>query len=83
MRYASNRALHKIEQRYPRLIRLMTFAACLSKSEASACIRDFVDGRAYSGEAVDHFGGTDVVIHRAVQLRTNYPLRAMLNGQSS
>lgn len=81
MRYASNRALHMIERRYPRLIRLMQFVACLSANEASACIRDFVDGQAYSSEAVNHFGGTDVVLHRAVQIRTNYELRRMLNGR--
>lgn len=77
-RFASNRAAHKIEQRYPRLIRLMKFVACLSTWEATACIRDYVDGYAYSSEAVDHYGGTDVVIRNAVKLRTNHELREML-----
>ncbi len=77
MRYASNRALHKIEQRYPRLIRLMCFAACLSTSEASACIRDYVDGHLYSGEAVNHYGGTRAVLERAAKLRTNRAVRTI------
>jgi hypothetical protein len=81
-RYAANRAAHKIEQRYPRLIRLMQFAACLSLGEASACIRDYVNGYEYSSEAVNAYGGASQVIERAVQLRTNYPLRTMLRGDS-
>lgn len=78
MRYASNRVLHKIEQRYPRLIRLMCWAASLSTSEASACLRDYVDGFEYSSEAVAHYGGATAVVTRAAQLRTNSTIRAML-----
>lgn len=77
-RYASNRAAHKIEQRYPRLIRLMVWAACLSTGEASACIRDYVDGFEYSSEAVASYGGSTAVVTRAAQLRTNYAVRTML-----
>lgn len=78
MRYASNRVVHKIEQRYPRIIRLMQFAACLSTSEAAGCIRDYVDGSQYSGEAVNHYGGTHAVMASAMRLRTRYDVRAML-----
>lgn len=65
-----------IEARYPRIIRLMQFAACLSRGEASACIRDFKAGRAYSGEAVNHYGGTRAVIDAVLRLRTNYTVRS-------
>lgn len=77
-RYASNRAIHKIAARYPRLVRLMQFAACLSATEACAAIRDYVDGNEYSSEAVAHYGGSTLVVQRAVQLRTNYNVRRMV-----
>lgn len=70
-RYASNRALHKIEGKYPRLLRLMQWAALLNDSESSACLRDYVDGNEYSSEAVHHYGGATKVVQRAVALRTN------------
>lgn len=79
-RYASNRALHKIEARYPRLLSLMRFVGCLSNTEASACIRDYVDGFEYSSEAVHHYGGAPKLIKRAVELRTNYGIRKMLKA---
>jgi hypothetical protein len=61
-----------------RLESLMMFAACLSRTEAQGCIRDYRAGLAYSGEAVNHYGGTRAVIERAIQLRTNYTLRELL-----
>lgn len=80
-RYASNRTAHKIEQRYPRIIRLMIFAACLSRGEATACIRDYVAGFEYSSEAVNAYGGATAVMQSVARLRTNYPLRMMLAHQ--
>ena len=82
MRYASNRAAHKIEQRYPRLLALMRWAACLSTGEASACLRDYADGFEYSSEAVANYGGSTAVVQRAGALRTNYRLREMLSNAS-
>lgn len=55
----------------PHFIRLVQYVACLSLGEATACIRDYREGRLYSGEAVNHFGGTQAVINRAVALRPN------------
>lgn len=55
--------------RYPRLIRAMQFVACLTKGEAGCAIRDYRAGSLYSGEAVNHFGGTSVVIARAIVQR--------------
>ena len=66
--------------RYMRLERLMMFAACLSRGESHACIRDFKAGRAYSGEAVNHYGGTRAVMDAALRLRTNYAVRALDRG---
>jgi len=63
---------YEIARRYPRLLHAMQWVACLSDGEAIACIRDFKAGYAYSGEAVNHFGGTDVVIHRAIKQRTRW-----------
>lgn len=60
------------------LVQLMMFAACLSESEARNCLRDYRAGHKFSGEAVNHYGGTYAVVFRAVELRTNYPLRKML-----
>jgi hypothetical protein len=34
------------------------YVACLSESEAIACIRDYKSDHAYSSEAVNAFGGT-------------------------
>lgn len=69
-----------IRFRYPRIIRLMQFAACLSVGEAESCIRDFKAGDPYSGEAVNHFGGTRAVMDAVLRLRTKYRLRVYLNG---
>lgn len=62
----------EIARRYPRLLAAMQWVACLSDGEAIACIRDFKAGLAYSGEAVNHFGGTDVVIHCAIRERVRW-----------
>lgn len=55
----------EILQRWPRVILGAQWAACLSWGEAIACIRDYKAGREYSGEAVNHFGGTRIVLQRA------------------
>ena len=54
---------------HPLLIRAMKWVAILSTSEAEACLRDYNEGRDYSGEAVNHFGGTKAVIQRAWDVR--------------
>lgn len=56
-----------ISVRYPRLIHALQFVACLSEGEAISCIRDYQRGDSYSGEAVNHFGGTRAVISRAAR----------------
>lgn len=56
-------------QRYPRLLHAMRWVACLSRTEAAACLRDFRLGMQWSGEAVNHFGGCRVVIQRAIATR--------------
>ncbi len=63
------RTLDECITRYPRLIRNMRFVAILSVTEAGACLRDFRNGSEYSGEAVNHFGGTRAVIERAIKIR--------------
>ncbi len=55
--------------RYPRLISAMRWVALLTPNEAGACLRDYRDGLHWSGEAVDHFGGTRRVIERAIKSR--------------
>jgi hypothetical protein len=57
-------------QHLPRLQKLVSWVAILSSGEADACIRDYRAGYPYSGEAVNHFGGTHAVIERAVKMRT-------------
>ena len=66
--------------RYPRLFRMAQFVAILSQGETEALFRDYHDGLPFSGEAVNHFGGTHAVIRSAVQKRTNYGLRTFLGG---
>jgi hypothetical protein len=68
------------QNRYPRVLRLMAFAACLSPTEAAACIRDFKAGSAFSGEAVNHYGGTRAVMDSVLRLRTNYAVRSLDRG---
>lgn len=58
-----------IAVRYPRLIHALQFVACLSDGEAISCIRDYQRGDAYSGEAVNHYGGTKKVISDAARAR--------------
>jgi hypothetical protein len=55
--------------KHERLIRHMMWVACLSRGEAEACLRDAKAGREWSGEAVNHFGGTGAVIRAAVRTR--------------
>jgi hypothetical protein len=61
--------MHDLSKRYPRLLRAMKWVAVLSDGEALACLRDYKAGLAYSGEAVNHFGGTKKVIERAIACR--------------
>lgn len=52
-----------------RLIRCMTWVACLSESEARYAIRDHRLGFNFSSEAVNHFGGINEVLTRAIRMR--------------
>jgi len=47
----------------------MQTAACLSRGEAISCLRFYMRGDKWAGEAVNHFGGTRAVITRAIQIR--------------
>ena len=60
-------------KRYPRLLRAMKWAACLSETEASATLRDLRNGNARygGGEAVSHFGGPLAVLQAAKRCRHN------------
>jgi len=60
-----NKCDKTITERYPRLIAALQWVACLSWGEAVTCIRDYQEGRDYSGEAVNHFGGTRETLERA------------------
>jgi hypothetical protein len=72
-------SMDEMAERYPRLIRAMKWAACLSTYEASATLRDirYVNmGRLPAdylrwggGEAVSHFGGPRAVILAAIRAR--------------
>lgn len=62
----------EIARRYPRLLHAMQWVAILSDGEAIACIRDYLSGLPYSGEAVNHFGGTKAVIDRASRQRVRW-----------
>lgn len=55
----------ELETRYARLLWAMQWVACLSHGEARACLRDYRDGFPFSGEAVNHFGGTVAVLRAA------------------
>lgn len=71
--------LDQCAHRYPRLLRAMRWAACLSGSEAAATLRDVRDVcHGYlepgyliwgGGEAVSHFGGPQAVISAAIRCR--------------
>jgi hypothetical protein len=61
--------MRDLATRYPRLLRAMRWVAVLSDGEALACLRDYKAGFDYSGEAVNHFGGTKTVIERAIACR--------------
>jgi len=63
--------LDAIIQKYPRTIKAMQKAACLSTYEAAAAIRDYKRGDKYSGEAVNHFGGIRAVLFWAWKRRHN------------
>lgn len=74
----------EVAQRYPRLLRAMRWAACLSEMEAISCIAMHSAGHAYAGEAVNHYGGNLAVIRGAIRCRAAsrrayprlYPMRA-------
>ncbi len=65
--------------RYSRLLTAMRWVAILSHTEAAACLRDYRDGLEWSGEAVNHFGGTRKVVERAIKTRA--VLRKYRNGR--
>jgi hypothetical protein len=54
---------------YPRLVRAMRGIAMLTGMEAATCIRDFKAGRRWSGQAVNHYGGTHKVTGDAWKYR--------------
>lgn len=62
----------EIQVRYPRLLRCLQWVALLSPGEAVNCIRDHQDGLAFSGEAVNHFGGPRAVLCAAVRDRVRH-----------
>lgn len=70
-----------IETKYPRLIRAMMWQACLSQSEAIACLWVYLGTRNlqhmsdYSGEAVGHYGGARRVVADAIRNRHRMPAR--------
>jgi hypothetical protein len=55
----------QIRQRYPRLLRAMIWVAILSEGEAVGVIQGYQEGREYTSEAVEAFGGASRVIRRA------------------
>jgi hypothetical protein len=55
----------QIRQRYPRLLRAMIWVAVLSEGEAVGVIQGYQEGREYTSEAVEAFGGASRVIRRA------------------
>lgn len=55
--------------RFPRLVFAMRWASTLCETEAAAAIRDYRSGLEWSGEAVNHFGGTRAVLHAAITAR--------------
>ncbi len=59
--------LDTIRARYPRLIRAMCWAACLTSSEAVGAIYDHQIGDRWAGEAVNHFGGIPAVLAAAMR----------------
>lgn len=71
--------LDQCAHRYPRLLRAVKWAACLSHTEAAATLRDIRDVcHGYlepgylkwgGGEAVAHFGGPQAVITAAIRIR--------------
>ncbi len=62
------RRYEEIEQRYPLLISAMQWAAILSVTEATDCIKAIQEERG-SGEAVQHFGGPLAVFKGAMRCR--------------
>ena len=58
----------EIERRYPLLIASMQWAAILTTTEATDCIRALKERRG-SGEAVSHFGGPVEVFRAALRCR--------------
>ena len=62
------------EARYPRLLRMMRWAAILSHGEAAGTLRDWRNGyRIGGGEAVWHFGGPEAVIRAGIRARHHIP----------
>jgi hypothetical protein len=61
--------LPTILMHYPRLVRAMRGVIALNGDEAAICIRDLKAGRRWSGEAVNHYGGTHKVAADAWKCR--------------
>lgn len=64
----------EIVERWPRVLEAVKWAALLSDGEGIACIRDYVAGRRYCGEAVNHFGGTQKVMDRAASAQVRHAI---------
>jgi hypothetical protein len=69
--------------RYPRLARLVAWTGILSSGEAGCAIRDFRDGYNFSGEAVNHFGGTRAIISAPSRTATRFGACLQLGPQRS
>lgn len=59
--------------RFPHLLKQMQWVAVLSEGEAERALAAYIRGEYWSGEAVDHFGGTRAVIAAAFKRRPTYP----------
>lgn len=57
--------LETIRSRYPRLIRALCWAGCLTEGEAVGAIYNRQIGEEWAGEAVNHFGGVQAVLRAA------------------
>ena len=56
-------------RRFPRLLRAMRWASCLSSLEAECALVMHLAGHEWAGEAVNHGGGCKHVIRHAIRCR--------------
>jgi hypothetical protein len=75
------RDLDTIASTYPRLMHCLAWVACLSRTEAAACIRDRRDGFTSAGEAVTHYAGGKGDVN-AYTLRRAFGARAIVRKLS-